>query len=248
MIQIRLSPADGKAEPAGGAEVLWEPGRYRESVSSAGLTILRGIEWGKGYFTDADGVTRVASEPILRELLTRSYFWRRAWLFEDHEKTEVYLGPEDDRTVSVRLTPPGGNPLVLVFSRRDGALASVRSPRFRLDFTSPSKFRDASDPAHPVIGEIAWTGLRTGPIPVPAVGGGRARFGEPAVPIPLERVSGGVVVPARMSGQTIRLAVDASADGPLRVSRASRRGSPCALRRTSSAGRSRPAPHSTSAP
>lgn len=218
MIRIGLSRADGKAEPAGNAEVLWEPGRYRESVSSAGLTILRGIEWGKGYFTDADGVTRVASEPILRELLTRSYFWRRAWLFEDHEKTEVYLGPEDDRTVSVRLTPPGGNPLVLVFSRREGTLASVRSPRFRLDFTSPSKFRDASDPAHPVLGEVAWTGLRTGPIPIPVVGGGRARFGEPAVPIPLERVSGAVIAPARLSGQTIRLAVDASADGPLRVS------------------------------
>ena len=218
MIQIRLSPADGKAEPAGRAEVLWELGRYRESVASAGLTTLRGIEWGKGYFTDADGVTRVASEPILRELLTRSYFWRRAWLFADHEKTEVYLGPEDDRTVSVRLTPVGGNPLVLVFSRSDGALASVRSPRFGLDFISPSKFRDVSDPARPVLGEIAWTGLRTGPIPVPVVGGGQARFTEPPVPIPLERVSGVIVVPGRLSGQPIRLAVDASADGPLRVS------------------------------
>jgi hypothetical protein len=218
MIRIGLTPADGKAEPVGRAEVLWEPGRYRESVASAGLTTLRGIEFGKGYFTDADGVTRVASEPILRELLTRSYFWRRAWLFEDRERTEAYLGPEDDRTVSVRLTPVGGNPLVLAFSRRDGALASVRSPRFRLDFSSPSKFRDVSDPEHPVNGEIAWTGLRTGPIPVPVIGGGQARFGEPADRIPLQRVSGAAIVPARLSGQTIRLAVDASADGPLRVS------------------------------
>lgn len=218
MIRIRLSPGDGKPDPTGRSEVLWEPGRYRESVASAGLTTLRGIEWGKGYFTDPDGVTRVASEPILRELLTRSYFWRRAWLFEDREKTEAYRGPEDDQTVSVRLTPPGGNPLLLVFSRRDGTLASVRSPRFRLDFSSPSKFRDASDPAHPVNGEIAWTGLPTGPISVPVVGGGQARFGEPAVRIPLERVSGVVVVPARLSGQLIRLAIDASADGPLRVS------------------------------
>ena len=64
MIQIRLSPGR-RPSPWCNAEVLWEPGRYRESIASAGLTTRRGIEWAKGYFTDEDGVTRVASEPIL---------------------------------------------------------------------------------------------------------------------------------------------------------------------------------------
>lgn len=218
MIRIRLTPGIGRDEPSGNAEVLWQSGRYRESVVSAGLATARGIEWGRGYFTDEDGVTRVASEPILRELLTRSYFWRRAWLFVDRERTEAYLGPEDERTVSVRLTPEGGNPLVLVFSRRAGSLVSVRSPRFHLDFSSPAKFRDLSDPAHPVAGEIAWTGLTTGPLPFPTVGGGQARLAEPAVPIPFELRAGTLIVPARLSGRAIRLAIDAAADGPLRLS------------------------------
>ena len=73
--------------------MLWEPRRFRDTVSSAGMTTVRGIESGRAYFTDGDGVTRVASEPVLRELTTRSYFWRRAWLFEDREKALLRLGP-----------------------------------------------------------------------------------------------------------------------------------------------------------
>lgn len=218
MIRLRLSSAAGAPAAAGSSEILWQLRRYRESASSAGMTTIRGIESDKAYFTDEDGVTRVASEPVLRELLTRSYFWRRAWLFEKREGARLLPGPTDDATVSVSLTPEGGNPLLLAFSRRDGGLMAVRSPRFRLEFSSPREFRDLSDPEHPFRGEIAWTGLPTGRIPSPEVGGGRARFAEPASRVPFESDRGILIVPARISGQPARLAIDAAADGPLRLS------------------------------
>ncbi|HSB35690.1 MAG TPA: hypothetical protein VLH41_02365 [Thermoanaerobaculia bacterium] len=217
MIRLRLASGDGAPPAAGNSEILWEPGRYRESVSSAGMTTVRGVESGKAYFTDEDDVTRVASEPVVRELLTRSYFWRRAWLFERREGARLSPGPADDSTVSVTLTPDGGNPLFLVFSRRDGGLVAVRSPRFSLEFSSPREFRDLSDPGGPLRGEIAWTGLPTGPIPSPAVGGGRARFAVPADRVPYERGRGVLIVPARVSGREARLAIDGAADGPLRL-------------------------------
>jgi hypothetical protein len=220
MIRLRLASAAGAPAASGAAEILWEPRRYRESVSSAGMTTVRGIESGSGkaYFTDEDGVTRVASEPVLRELLTRSYFWRRAWLFSEYEGARVSPGPADDATVSVRLLPEGGNPLLLVFSRRDGGLVAARSPRFRLEFSSPRDFRDLSDPEKNCRGEIAWTGLPTGLFPSPEVGGGRARFDAPANRVAYETVRGMLIVPATVSGQTVRLAIDGAADGPMRLS------------------------------
>jgi hypothetical protein len=66
MIRLRLFRASGETEGSGAAEILWEPFRYRESMSSAGWTSVRGIEWGKAYFTDPDGVTRVVSDQVLR--------------------------------------------------------------------------------------------------------------------------------------------------------------------------------------
>jgi hypothetical protein len=218
MIRIRLSSSDAKPPASGLDEVLWQPGRYRESVSSAGLTTVRGLESGKAYFTDQDGVTRVASDQVLREVKTRSYFWRRAWLFEQRERAWLNFARTDGATVSLSLTPEGGNPLVLTFSRQDGRLLSARSPRFQLEFSSPDAFQDLSDPRTPVHGEIAWVGLSTGPIPQPYAGGGRAQFGQTRDGAAFERRSGALLVPAAISGRTVRLAIDAAADGPLVVS------------------------------
>jgi len=220
MIRLRLSASGGETQGSGASEILWEPFRYRESLSSAGWTSLRGIELGKAYFTDVDGVTRVVSDPVLRELTTRSYFWRRAWLFRDREDARVRLGPATAEEVSIELRPQGGNPLLLTFSMRDGALRAARSPRFDLVFSSSTKLRDRSDPLHPFEAEIVWMGLPTGQIPKPTVGGGRARFSEPSSRIPFDPSGDGVVVSARIGGEPARLAVDAAVDGPLRISRA----------------------------
>jgi hypothetical protein len=215
MIRIRLGAESG---PAGRGEILWTPRGYRETVASAGLTTVRGIESGKAYFIDQDGVTRVVSDQVLRELRTRSYFWRRAWLFSNREKAWLTLGPADTATVSLSLTPEGGNPLTLTFSRPDGRLVSARSPRFALEFSSWTEWRDVSEPAAPVPGKLAWVGLATGPIPEAFVGGGRARFAAGAQAVPFERAAGALVVPATLSGQPVRLAIDAAEDGPVAVS------------------------------
>src|SRR5512132_2450454 len=169
VIRMRLSP-DARSGGPGVAEIAWEPNRYRERVSSAGVTTERGIQGGKAYYTDEDGVTRVASEPVLRELLARFYFWRRAWLFRDHDRARLSLGPADTSTVSVRLEPRGANPISLLFSRRDGRLTAVRSPRFDLDFATGRAFRE--DPGHrpPVRAEIAWIGLPTDRLADAAIG------------------------------------------------------------------------------
>ncbi|HEY6066704.1 MAG TPA: hypothetical protein VIY96_11130 [Thermoanaerobaculia bacterium] len=218
LIRMRLSPEAGGAG-AGVAEVAWEPNRFRDRTSSAGATTERGIQGGKAYFTDEDGVTRVASEPVLRELLSRSYFWRRAWLFADRERAHVSLGPADATAVSVRLEPFGGNPLVLSFSRADGRLLSVRSPRFDLDFSGPRAFREASGRRPPVRGEIAWIGLLTDPIPDATVGGGCGRFAAGAGPVLFERTpDGGISFPARVNGAALRLSLDADTEGPAAIS------------------------------
>ncbi len=218
MIHLRLTRPAGEPGAPGREEVLWEPLRYRNSVSSAGMTTVRGIESGRAFFIDGDGVTRVASEPVLRELLTRSYFWRRAWLFRDRERALLRLGPADGESASVRLDVLGGNSLVLAFSVRDGRLLSARSPRFHLEFQWPSRFRDVSDPALPVEGEITWTGLPTGRMPSPEVGGGRARFAQVSSRVPYTRRGGALLVDARISETPARLAIDGAADGPLVLS------------------------------
>ena len=92
VIRMTLRPVRGGDVAAGAAEVAWEPNRYRERVSSAGVATERGIQGGKAYAIDEDGSTRVVSEPVLRELLTRSYFWRKAWLFEDRERARLSSG------------------------------------------------------------------------------------------------------------------------------------------------------------
>lgn len=218
---MRLAPGNaGATSGPGEAEVAWRRGRYRERVTSAGASTERGIQGGKAYYVDEDGFTRVASEPVLAELLARSYFWRRAWLFEDRERARLALGPADDRTVSIRITPAGGaHPLTLAFTRRDGLLAAVRSPRFDLDFKSPTGFREASGRRPPVEAAITSVDLPTGPLPDSTVGGGCATFPAAPTPVAFEPTpEGGLTVPAAVNGVPVRLALDSAVDGPLRVS------------------------------
>ena len=218
VIRMKLRP-DRADDPATGvAELAWEPNRYRERVASAGVVTERGIQGGKAYAIDEDGYTRVVSEPVLRELLTRSYFWRRGWLFQDRERARLSLGPADAATVSLRLAPLGGNPLVLSFSRRDGRLTAVRSPRFDVDFRADGSFRESSGIRPPVVAEVVWSGLPSEPIADAAVGGACGKFGGRAE-TPFERTAaGGIAVPGSVNGIPVRLAVDASADGPLQLS------------------------------
>ena len=133
VIHIALSRREDPA--ASGTEVLdWDAEHFRETVSSAGLTRVRGIQGRKAFFTDEDYVTRVASEPVLADLVTRSYFWRRAYLFDDLERAHPVLGPSDAASVSIGLTPRGGNTLWLVFARSDGRLLRAHSLHFDLSF------------------------------------------------------------------------------------------------------------------
>jgi hypothetical protein len=218
VIRMTLRPVRAGDPAAGAAEIAWEPNRYRERVSSAGVATERGIQGGKAYAIDEDGSTRVASEPVLRELLTHSYFWRKAWLFEDRERARLSLGPADSAIASIRLLPLGGNPLVLSFSRRDGRLTAVRSPRFDLDFARDGSFRLASEIRPPVEGKIAWSGLPSEPIADAAAGGGCGNFVGQAE-VAFERTAaGGLAFPAAVNGVAMRLSLDASLDGPLRLS------------------------------
>jgi hypothetical protein len=215
-VLLRLSSPDGSA--SGKGEVAWEGPTYRETVSSAGATVARGIQGGKAYFTDEDGVTRVASDPVLRELETRAYFWKRAYLFGDWGRARIGLGASDDASVSVRLRPPRGNSLLLVFSRGDGRLLSVRSPRFHLDFETATRFRDLSDPRGPAQGEVAWIGLPVGALPDVRTGGGKSRFEPAPAEVPVDPDRPAFLFPAEVSGRPIRLRLDAAVDGPLRIS------------------------------
>ncbi|HEU5251306.1 MAG TPA: hypothetical protein VFW15_15065 [Thermoanaerobaculia bacterium] len=219
VIRMRLLPEIPGAG-TGVAEVAWEPNRFRERVSSAGVTTERGIQGGKAYFTDEDGFTRVASEPVVRELLSRWYFWRRAWLFADRARARVGLGSADAAFVSVRLEPPGANPLLLSFSRRDGTLLAVHSPRFDVDFAGERAFRERSGLRPAVRAEIAWAGLPMEEIADAVVGGERGRFAASAGLVPIEPTpGGGISFPARVSGIPLRLSLDAVVDGPLVISR-----------------------------
>ncbi|HEY7574079.1 MAG TPA: hypothetical protein VIB08_02880, partial [Thermoanaerobaculia bacterium] len=215
-IRIRLSPAALEGGLTGSSEIEWEGLRFRETVESDGVRRVRGIQGGKAFLTDEDGVTRVGSEPMLAELITRSYFWRRAFLFADRERARLSLGPADESTVSLVLQPRGGHPLRLVFDRKTDRLRSVVSPRFRLDFEGPAKYRDLS--GRPVVGEIVWTGLPVRRLPDPVVGGWRGMFSVAEAEAPLSLDARGPSVPAAVSGTEARLALDADVTGPLLVS------------------------------
>jgi hypothetical protein len=227
-VRLRLAPVEASGDGSGTAEIEWEGRRYRETVASAGATTVRGIQGNKAFFIDEDGVTRVGSEPMLAELVTRSYFWRRAYLFEDHERAKLSLGLMDAATSSVSVRPLGGDDLVLVFDREGDSLLRAEAPRLRLEFDGPSRFRDTS--RRPVAAEIAWNGLPTRRLPDPVVGGWLGQFSEPSAEATLTGGSAGVSLPAEVAGLPVRLAIDADVDGPLRIS-------PDAARRAGLAGR-----------
>ena len=139
-IRVRLSPAGGEGVGAGASglvEIEWEGTRYRETITSAGVSTVRGIQGGKAFYIDEDGVTRVGSEPMLAELLTRSYFWRRAYLFDDRERAKLALGPADASGLAISLRPLGGNDLGLGFDRDARRCAARR----RRASTSSSRAR-----------------------------------------------------------------------------------------------------------
>jgi hypothetical protein len=215
MMRLSLSGPPGTS---GVDEIRWEPSRFREEVRSAGLETARGIESGRAWYTDGDGVTRVVSDEVLRDLKTRSYFFRRAWLFADRENAWLELGPADGERVSLDLTPEGGNRLRLTFSRADGRLVAASAPRFALDFQTPASWTDRSDPSAPVRVALAWVGLPTGPIPGVTVGGGRAVVPNPPRNLAFEGRSGAMLVAASISGRSVRLAIDAAESGPVAVS------------------------------
>jgi hypothetical protein len=216
VVRLALSEPSGGAGATGSGRLRWEGSNYRETTSSAGWTTSRGIQAGKSYLTDEDGVTRVTSEPILAELLTRSYFWRRAYLFDDLEGARLALGPADEKTVSVELTPRGGNRLRLVFTIA-GELVAASSPGFELRFQGPARMTDRSRPGSPVEAEIRSITLPEDSMPDAQAGGWSARWSANPAEAPLLRLGRGIAVDATIGGLPARIAIDGDADGPLRV-------------------------------
>jgi hypothetical protein len=217
LVRLRLLPPEGAPpEASGRGEIVWEEGKYRESLSSQGLFTVRGIQSAKAYFTDEDGITRVVSEPVLKELTTRAYFWRRSWLFADLGGARVASGDaREGRAVVLEIR--GGNPLTLFFSGDGRRLLEARSDRMRFSYSSPTRYRDASDPERTFEVEISWSGLPTTPLPDATVGGGSARFtaseGAPFVAEPR-----GVLFDAEIGGRPARVLLDGRASGLLRLS------------------------------
>ena len=172
---------------------------------------------------------------MLRELVTRAYFWRRGYLFEDRMRAKLRLGPADQETVSVDLHPLGGNPLRLKFHRSDGRLAAAISPRFQMEFTGAAAFRDESLPKAPVLATVERVDLPSGVLPDPQVGGGWAEF-PPSDGAPLGPGSGIPILAGQIGGLPARVALDARAEGPVRLSPTWRGGSASFSGATSSGG------------
>ena len=214
---LRLELRSQSGRGTGTQTIEWDGINYRETVSSACWKTVRGIQAGREYFSDEDGVTRVAADPLLHELVTRFYFWRRAYLFDDQQGARVDLGPADGASVSVKVTPRGGNPLLLTFDRRDFRLLSARARHFDLVFSSATRLRDSSRRESPVDVEMVWTGLPTGMLADTASGGWTGRWSGSPQSAALSRLGRALTFPAHVSGEAVTLALDAAVDGPLRL-------------------------------
>ena len=218
VIRLALSAAGATPAEGGTEQIEWDAHAYRETISSAGVTTVFGIQGGKAYFTDEDGVTRVVSEPILAELTTRSYFWRRGYLFEDGERAGVALGPADASQVSLRLAPRQGNPLTLTFDRRSMQLVAARSPGLAIDFQSLTRWRMGSRRGAPVNVEHRHTGLPINQIQDAVAGGWSSHWAQPAVEAPLlGSRAAEVTVAGSVGAQTGVIAIDSAVDGPVRI-------------------------------
>jgi hypothetical protein len=216
VIRIKLARVDDPA--ASGTEVLeWDEAHFRETLSSAGWTRVRGIQGEKAFFTDEDGVTRVASEPLLADLVTRSYFWRRAYLFDDLERARTVLGPSDAASVTIGLTPRGGDTLWLTFGRSDGRLLRAYSARFDLAFETSARFLESSRRGASVRGEIAHVGLPVRSLADTNAGGWSSLWKAPFAESPLVRKGDGVAISAQVSGHAATLRIEGGEDGPLRL-------------------------------
>jgi hypothetical protein len=215
VLRLQLHSPSGRG--TGTQTIEWDGINYRETVSSACWKTVRGIQAGREYFSDEDGVTRVAADPLLHELVTRFYFWRRAYLFDDQQGARVDLGPADGASVSVKVTPRGGDPLLLTFDRRDLRLLSARARHFDLVFSSPTRLRDSSRRESPVDVEMVWTGLPTGMLADTASGGWTGRWSGSPQSVALSRLGRALTLPAHVSGEAVTLALDAAVDGPLRL-------------------------------
>jgi hypothetical protein len=218
---IRLELSSRGSSARGTEQIEWDARRYRETLSSAGFSTVRGIQGGKAYFTDEDGVTRVVSEPVLAELLTRSYFWRRAYLFDDAERAKISLGPASADEVSVRLLVKGGNPLLLRFARKGLRLLSVRSAGLRLDYESATRWRDSSHRGISVDVEQKGANLPTEGLDDVAAGGWSGTWSAgPSAEAPLLPGRPEVAaVRASVAGREWSLAIDGETDGPVRLKR-----------------------------
>jgi hypothetical protein len=216
VVRLKLSSPARKNSAEGTGRIEWQGSNYRETLSSAGWTIVRGIQAGKAYWTDEDGVTRVASEPVLSGLLTRSYFWRRGYLFDDLERATITLGPAVERTVSVQLTPQGGHPLLLTFSSQ-GELIGARSPRFDLEFQTPARYTDSSRQNARVEAEIRSIALPSDETADAQTGGWPSRWTAALAESPFQNAGHALILEGRIGGLQARIALDAAADGPLRI-------------------------------
>lgn len=218
VIQLALFSTQAGPAGTGTQQIEWDARAYRETVSSGGAKTVLGVQSGKAYFTDEDGVTRVASEPVLAELMTRSYFWRRGYLFEDAERAKIALGPADAARVSILLTPKEGNPLTLTFDRRTLALAAARSPGLAIDYESPTRWTMTSRRGPPVRVELRHVGLPTGTLADAAVGGWSSLWSAPAIDAPLLGTRPAEIsVAGSVGGNPAVLAIDSAADGPVRI-------------------------------
>ena len=227
---IRLDLSSPSSRARGMHQIEWDAYRYRETISSAGFSTVRGIQGGKAYFIDEDAVTRVVSEPVLAELVTRSYFWRRAYLFEDAERARISLGPAAADDVSVRLLVRGGNPLILTFTRKGLRLRSVRSPGLRLDFESATRWRDSSRRGASVPLDVELKGMN---LPTEtlrdAEAGGWSGTWSPGPTAEAPFLAGRpelALIRASVAGRDWNLAVEGETDGPIRLKRSMAQGLP----------------------
>lgn len=218
VVELTLSAPESGA--SGSLRIEWDFHNYRETFASAGATTVRGTQGEKGYFTDMDGVTRVISEPILAQLVTRSYFWRRGYLFDDAEWAKLELGPADPERVSIRLTPHAGNPLLLTFARRGLRLVAASSPDLAIDFESEDRWIDRSWTGASVHVAHRRTGLPTGTLADAVVGGWSAVWppSSSSVDAPLAASSESMVaVRGSIGGADALIAVDSSVTCPVRI-------------------------------